>query len=436
MSAGPADGDLKKEEYKLQREHELRFEVEGNEKVVLRLKNGLAEIFGTELMKNRPYTFYGGSKVAVYTCHGCSVELEGNPEVAYEAKETPMTFYLNIHGLLEQMRDSAASIGDRGPVVLICGPGDVGKSTLTRILCNYAVRAQRTPLVADLDVGQGSVSVPGTIGLNVVERQADVEAGFSEVAPLVFHFGYQNPAGNMPLYNLVVNKAASAMFAKFDADRKVKTSGCIINTCGWVTGGGLKALVNAIKAFEVVVVLVLDQERLYIELEKELPENFAKVVFVPKSGGVVVRSKQFRTESRDARIREYFYGTPQKTATTRFYPHSFDVPFSQMKNRIFKIGGVTLPSSCLPIGMKADDNQTKLTPIQAIHQLVKHQLLSLSTCPVAEKHYAIESNIQGVICVTDVDPDAGTVTVLSPQPRPLPSDCVFLTSEVQFMDST
>lgn len=416
----------------MQREHELRFEVEGNEKVVLRLKNGLAEMFGTELMKNRAYTFHAGSKVAVYSCHGCSVELEGNPEVAYVAKETPMTFYLNIHGLLEQERDRAASIGDRGPVVLVCGPGDVGKSTLTRILCNYAVRAQRTPLLADLDVGQGCMSVPGTIGLNVIERQADVESGFSEVAPLIFHFGYQNPAGNINLYNLIVSKAANAMCAKYDADRKVKTSGCIINTCGWVTGAGFRALVNAIRAFEVAVVLVLDQERLYNELTREMPD-FVKVVFVPKSGGVVVRSKQYRTEARDARIREYFYGTPLKTATTRFYPHSFDVPFAQMK--IFKIGAPAVPNSCLPIGMKADDNQTKLTPITAIHQLVKHQLLSMSTCSIAEKHHAVESNIQGVICVTDIDLEAGMVTILSPQPRPLPTDCVFLTSEVQFMDS-
>lgn len=432
MSAAASDGDLKKEEYKLQREHELRFEVEGSERVVLRLKTGLAEMFGTELQKNMSYTFHTGAKVAVYTFHGCSIELEGNPEVVYVAKETPMSFYLNVHALLEQERHKAASIGDKGPVTLICGPSDVGKSTLTRILCNYAVRAQRTPLLTELDVGQGCVSVPGTIGLNVIERQADVESGFSEVAPLIFHFGYQNPAGNISLYNLIVNKAANAMVAKFDADRKVKSSGCIINTCGWVTGAGFKALVNAIAAFEATIVLVLDQERLYNELTRDLPP-FVRCVFVPKSGGVVVRSKQFRSETRDARIREYFYGTALRTANTRFYPHSFDVPFVQMK--IFKIGAPAVPNSCLPIGMKADDNQTKLTPITAIHQLVKHQLLAMSTCSVAEKHHAVESNIQGLICITDIDPESGMVTVLSPQPRPLPTDCVFLTSEVQFMDT-
>ena len=34
------------------------------------------------------------------------------------------------------------------------GPTDVGKSTLTRLLCNYAARLGRAPLFVDLDVGQ------------------------------------------------------------------------------------------------------------------------------------------------------------------------------------------------------------------------------------------------------------------------------------------
>lgn len=52
----------------------------------------------------------------------------------------------------------------RGPVTMVVGPGDVGKSTLTRILLNYAVRMGRRPIYVDLDVGQGHISVPGTIG--------------------------------------------------------------------------------------------------------------------------------------------------------------------------------------------------------------------------------------------------------------------------------
>lgn len=422
-----------KEEYKLNKENELRFEVEGNEKVVLHLSSGLAEMFGTELMKGRSYTFHAGSKVAVFTWHGCIIEVEGIPSRRpYIAKETPMTFYLNVHGALEEMRSKAASIGDVGPVVMIVGPPDVGKTTLSRILCNYAVRRQRTPLLIDLDLGQGSINIPGTLGMSVIERTAEVEGGFSDAGPLLYHFGADNPGSNFVLYHLLMDKMAAAMKSKFAADMKVKTSGVIINTCGYVSGGGYKALLHAAQAFEVKAVFVLDQERLFNEMQRDLPK-FVYTVFVPKSGGVVVRAKESRSEARTARIREYFYGTSIKSSESNYYPHSFDVPFASMK--IFKVGGPAISLSCLPIGMKADDNLTKVTPITAIHQLRKHQLLSLSFCTIAEKQVSSETNIQGVICISDIDVDRGMLTILSPQPKPLPLDYVFLTSDVQFIDS-
>jgi hypothetical protein len=44
-----------------------------------------------------------------------------------------------------------------------CLPADVGKSSLCKILLNYAVRAGWAPTFADMDIGQGSVTVPGSI---------------------------------------------------------------------------------------------------------------------------------------------------------------------------------------------------------------------------------------------------------------------------------
>jgi len=45
-------------------------------------------------------------------------------------------------------------------------------------------------------------------------------------------------------------------------------------------------------AFEVDVILVLDQERLYNELVRDMPV-FVKVVLLPKSGGVSFINKIF-----------------------------------------------------------------------------------------------------------------------------------------------
>jgi len=47
---------------------------------------------------------------------------------------------VSFHGRLEKKRDEAREKVSRGPVVVIVGPTDAGKSTLARILLAYAAR--------------------------------------------------------------------------------------------------------------------------------------------------------------------------------------------------------------------------------------------------------------------------------------------------------
>lgn len=115
----------------------------------------------------------------------------------YTSQETPMMIYLNTHAALEQLRIKAEKDNTRGPICMLVrifvgyldlysplqvGPTDVGKSTVSKILLNYAVRLGRKPIFVELDVGQGAISVPGTIGAMMVERPASVEEGFSQVS--------------------------------------------------------------------------------------------------------------------------------------------------------------------------------------------------------------------------------------------------------------
>jgi polyribonucleotide 5'-hydroxyl-kinase len=46
---------------------------------------------------------------------------------------------------------------------MVVGPSDHGKSTVSQILTAYALRLDRNPIFVDLDVGQPSISIPGTI---------------------------------------------------------------------------------------------------------------------------------------------------------------------------------------------------------------------------------------------------------------------------------
>ncbi|VDK81988.1 unnamed protein product [Onchocerca ochengi] len=185
----PPDQDV--QEFILKEDNELRFEV-ANGDVMLELIDGRAEVFGTELIQHKKYVFPPGSRVAVFTWKKAVVELVGKTESAYVAEQTPMIIYLNTHAALEQLREHAESVvmqqeQARGPSLMIVGPTDVGKTTVCRILCNYAVRVGRTPIFVDLDVGQGSISVPGTVGALYIEKTADVVEGFDKKAPLVYH---------------------------------------------------------------------------------------------------------------------------------------------------------------------------------------------------------------------------------------------------------
>lgn len=105
---------------------------------------------------------------------------------------------------------------------------------------------------------------------------------------------------------------------------------------------------------------------------------------------VVERSPTVRGESRDYRIREYFYGS-----RSPLYPHSFDVKWSDMK--LYKIGAPSLPDSCMPLGMKAADNMTKLVLTQPGPALL-HHLLAISYAETIEQD-VLKKNVYGFVCV-------------------------------------
>ena len=104
-------------------------------------------------------------------------------------------------------------------------------------------------------------------------------------------------------------------------NKKAETSGVVINTCGWVRGEGYNQIKHTAQAFEVDVVIVLDQERVYNDLVRDMPA-FVNVVLLPKSGGVVEQGPEQRQSSRDTRVKQYFYGT-----NGNLFPHSFEVRY-------------------------------------------------------------------------------------------------------------
>lgn len=149
------------------------------------------------MARNQSYSLSPRMKLAIFTWHGCTVRVEGEPQVVYISEETPMVMYLNTHIAVDQLRhrrEKEEQVGPRvsllpishtpttpvvkyifhlptacismilcGPQVMLAGATDVGKSTLGRLLLSYAARLGREPCLVDCDVGQGSVSIPGSV---------------------------------------------------------------------------------------------------------------------------------------------------------------------------------------------------------------------------------------------------------------------------------
>ena len=93
---------------------------------------------------------------------------------------------------------------------------------------------------------------------------------------IYLQFGSTTPTANMPLYELLVRKMAESTAEWMKRSKNVCNSGMIINTCGYITGDGYKTLLTIAESFEADLVICLEHERLYMDLNRDLP-NFVKV---------------------------------------------------------------------------------------------------------------------------------------------------------------
>lgn len=361
--------------------------------VFIEVTEGACEIFGSELQKNTKHNIGPGVKASIFTFTGAKVKITGSCEFQYVSKETPMESYFKFAIGLEQMRIKAQRCYDDQqakpfvPRVVVVGASDTGKSTLCQYLLNFAVRCNRNPMFVDLDCGQNSVSVPGTIGTVMVERPSNpTTLEFENKGALMLHYGHSSPSANYKLYEALVARMADVIEVKFSNDEKSGSSGCIINTCGWMgdTQMSYNSLINVVQKFEANVVVVMDSERLYNDVKKDVSalESNIRVVKLPKSPGVISRTPETRLESREMNFKKYFYGNIkinplEKNEQLRyeFFPHTKVIEFSNLC--MLKIGAPSLPESALPIGVEQVDFDLKVVPV-TIDDNLKNRVCSVS----------------------------------------------------------
>lgn len=429
---------------------------------------GSAELFGTELVVGNSYVFTN-TKAAIYTWEGCSLEVRGDTtESEYTAQETPMHEYINVHFALDRMRDKAKAGQGPAPRLLILGSDDAGKTTLAKVLTGYALRAERAPVVVNLDVKEGLMSIPGTLTATTFKTLIDVEEGWGTAPmsgpngtipvklPLVYYYGHEDPAHkDGKYYQSQVSRLALAVSGRVSQDTDARDSGVIVDTPGSLSStkaGSVNAdiLNHIVSEFSINCIACLGSERLYADIVRRFdkqpvsgsatylgPAPAISVITLTKSGGCVDRDPAYMTALRAAQTRTYFYGNPKLTNGISLQPRQQQVDFSNLTvwQRIGSFAAGTLnsatatgeaddflPGDFAPEPSSASGSSSIPMPSGQMFERITAPQAAMRSCVLALMHAKPEAGqeelrdaeVYGFVYVTDVDEARGKISLLSP----------------------
>ena len=261
------------------------------------------------------------------------------------------------------------------------------------------------------------------------------EDGFSLSTPLVYFHAHSSPRDNVDLYKYLVTALSTKVMARLDKDADARASGLIINTCGWVDGEGYNLLLHCIQEFNVDVVLVMDQEKLYSSLSSQFTgKSDVTVIMLPRSGGVVQRDRDTRLRCRKGKIRDYFYGISKNRSMLS--PVRQDKRLSAL--RLVRAGGIMLSEGMRSVGDTTVVDTTTLTRIVPSQDLV-NSIVGVLHPPIEEDHehdrgqdggtigadipsnLLMNTNVAGFLKILAIDIDNDNITFLCPCPGNFPS---------------
>ncbi|KAG8387290.1 hypothetical protein BUALT_Bualt02G0006000 [Buddleja alternifolia] len=244
------------------------------------------------------------------------------------------------------------------------------------------------PTFVDLDISQGSITIPGCIAATPIELPIDPVEGVPLDMPLVYFHGHTTPSAIVDLYKALAKELAQVLEKQFAGNVEFRAAGMLLlhaidtlnATVVLVLGQKRFRPYGPCLAFQSLVRIInlyfasctLEQEKLWSMLKDVLKNKpNVDVVKLQKSGGVVSRNAKIRQKARAFRIREYFYGIANDLS-----PHSNTASFSDLC--IYRVGGgPQAPRSALPVGAEPSADPTRLIPV-SVNQELLHLVLAVS----------------------------------------------------------
>lgn len=464
------ENSVEVKEWILEPETEYRFELDPGTSLAIKVVRGHAEVFGAELAEGKPYIFGSECKAAIFSWKGCTIEVTGHPSTEYVSEETPMAAYANLHIAFEQMRvraqrtihgspihddDPAASV--QPPRVLVLGPENSGKTTVCKILVNYAVRAGQgwSPLLTNVDPSEGGWSAPGALSvasvytplptsspanpLGSAATSAPTNLSSNALLPLVYWYGHAETTRNPLLMDRLIRNMGENVNDKYELDQEGRASGLIVDTpssfaSGPGSGDHRQKLIKAcVDAFKINVILVVGHEKLNVEMQRTYGASLT-IVKIPKSGGVVELDHGYRERVHNCQLHTYFYGqviqAPPGIASASLggesltdlvlSPSSTVINFDDLS--IFRIGAETMaPSSALPIGATRVVSEMQPVPVDPSQpgSGLLNAVLGILEPPNPDENERydeeiLDLSVTGFIIITNLDVPHRKMTVLAP----------------------
>lgn len=193
--------------------------------------------------------------------------------------------------------------GTAAKSILVLGPTDSGKTTLSTYILNQAIKKGFRPAIIDADIGQGDLAPPSAIGCAVVENQI---LDLREVNSKYFRFvGSINPTRNERLISLSVQSLLREMDAKNGDFHGVDL--VVINTDGYVTGDGLHckiAIANLVQP-EMIICLGENAPEFCQQIRSRLWSEKTPLLLSAKSSQAIRPLTKLRAERGRRRIEQF-----------------------------------------------------------------------------------------------------------------------------------
>lgn len=469
----------------------------GNDKWAVDDPSRTAELFGREMVIDQEYPIFPGSRNGFFSWKGCTLQITGGTVQEFVEMNPQMRDYANAAAIVERRRAKASeSMQGPGqqwtaPRILITGEPGSGKSVVSEIFYNYALKTERTPIYVDCDPRYTASVSDGLRGLPACMHAVIPDLLESDVTKrLTFFFGDLDWKANQKLYEQICIRLATVVKAKLSgtlqspedeakdlgggiggivggADRRGLNEARRIVQSGMIMNGPENAtseiLTFLVKEFQIDVVFVLCDKQgtvgrhLVQELKQNLVSESVDVVPLEKTTGAYLENADTLRMQRHQRMRDYFQGvsplsngfpTPPSPRSDPMQLNSGNVATKNAYNNpLFSFLPLNVHYGSFPLSHM---NLLEYTTIRVqqpngdvgyqlatqVFDRSKYQQLihtALGVIRAQSEDDLLYAQLAGYILVTGLETEKNVLHVAMPDVPPLPSNYFLVPSDIPNM---